>query len=571
MYSSIPVDPERLERAVASLENRGPDGEGTWWSSDRCIGLGHRRLAVNLNSPGDQPCSGGESERFVVSVNGEFYDLPHPYRHLNDSAALPSLLEAHGWEETLSLLRGEFAFLVYDRLTGELHAVRDRFGIKPLFWARRNQEWWFASKASALWAAGISPGWCERSFQMAATTQYPPPGGSLFEGIRSLEPAQRLTLKNDEVKNQTYWSVPESRDTLLPCPKTFEALLSESVQLRVRAGHPTGVLLSGGVDSASVLALAAQSGADLRAYTIDFPGHTGTEYSEGDLAGKQAAKLGIPWKRLPLHADVILSELPHTIRSTEGLAVNGHAVGKRLLAQAVAADGIKVLLSGEGSDELLFGYRHFHPQPSSDPAGLGILITAEQTPTLPPFYPAFFRPKYQLGKKICAFLNLPWEPNKAFGDLLSENPRGTLEEARQIWLNTALRSYILETLGDGAEMSFSVEGRPPFLDHKLWELACRWSPAALGSKKAILRKVTGPLLLPEIAQKPKHPFMAPPLGTQLFQELQRQITEVPHPFVERDKALTLINTLLNAEQKMRIEWEPPCLWLLSSFHLQSLW
>ena len=157
VVSELPVERSRLQRALSALSTRGPDGSGSWWNEDGTVGLGHRRLAINGRDEGAQPMV--ESASAGV-VNGEFYGLPSRYDGISDSRALPDLVAEQGWEGALKGLRGEFSLLHYDRPTDTLYVARDRFGVKPLFWARRGREIWFASKASALWAAGVDAGWC---------------------------------------------------------------------------------------------------------------------------------------------------------------------------------------------------------------------------------------------------------------------------------------------------------------------------------------------------------------------------------------------------------------------------
>lgn len=563
-----PVERARMEAALRTLESRGPDDSGAWWSEDGTVGLGHTRLAINDEVGGVQPFAGGAGERYVVTVNGEFYGLETKGR--SDSHLLPALYERYGLQGMLRRLRGEFAFLLYDRVEKHLLAVRDRFGIKPLFWARCGQELWFASKPSALWAAGVESAWCESNFAHAAATQYPRSGESLFKGVRSIRPSHLLQVKDQECRPQRYWWVKPSQDS--QTPQAFAEKLAESVGLRVRSHHPTAVLLSGGVDSASVASLAAAGNTEVKAYTIDFPNPPNPLFSESALARKQAEHSGLEHRVMPLTAADIVGGLGEMVRSTQGLCVNGHGVAKLRLAQAVNEDGIKVLLSGEGADELLFGYRHFSPYFGSststeDPAGLGILVSRESS-KLPDGWPHFFRAKYQLGKKIGVFLHSDIQADLAFEENLTDGPYGTdLETARATWLDTALRSYILETLGDGAEMAASVEGRPPFLDHHLWESVGLPS----SGDKQLLREAMKGRVVESIRVKSKHPFMAPPLGEPLYAALEEQICEVEHPYVHRAQSLDAIARLRGLSDAQRAEWEPALMWVLSSYHLQELW
>lgn len=559
-----PVERRRLRKALHSMRKRGPNDQGEWWSEDGRVGLGHRRLAINQPFFGNQPL---DSEQVAVTVNGEFYGLDAEFDSASDSWALPTLYRRHGLSRALDRLRGEFAFLLFDQQQNKLFIVRDRFGIKPLFWARHGPEWWFASKPSALWSAGISAGWCESSFLHAAHTQYPAPGQSLFQGIRTVRPGHYLTL-SDQLTETRYWKAPQTSESV--SPETFLDCLRECVHTRVRKGAPSAVLLSGGVDSAAVSALASERDEDVRAYTVDFP-YQGS-FSEGHKAALQAAHSGLPHRVIPLTPKEILGDFTEAVHQTQGLCVNGHLVAKMRLAEAIAEDGRQVLLTGEGADELLFGYRHFSryfgesADPLADTAGLGILTTTN-TEELPPNYPGFFHSKLALGRRICAILGLDHNPLPAFQELIASNESADpLDGARQAWLDTALSSYILEVLGDGTEMSHSVEGRPPFLDHRLWDLAVRPS----STDKSLLRDAMKGRVVEEILTSPKHPFMAAPLGDALIARLRHEVLNQPHPFLHPATALGVLERVQALQEHDRLEWEPAMIWVLSSFCLQRL-
>lgn len=567
VYAPRPVaNRGRMARALSTMHSRGPDDSGEFWSEDGRVGLGHRRLAVSIAPQSRQPILQAQT---AAVVNGEFYGLPPaPW---SDSHELPRLYRRHGMESTLQRLRGEFAFLLYDPNVETLFAVRDRFGIKPLYWARLGEEIWFASKPSALWAVGVRPDWSPDSFWQAAATQYPAPGQSLFQGIESVPPGHILTLKPQDMSLARYWSVPVARPGQAD-PDQFLPLFQAAVAERLPQGRPSAVLLSGGVDSASVAAAAAAvAQSPLVAYTVDFTPHSA--FSEGRLASRQANRLGLPHRCLDLSGQEILDELAAAVGATEGLCVNGHLVAKRRLARAVQTDGLKVLLSGEGADELLYGYRHFAPyfsrpvDPTEDLAGLGILTTIGEHP-LPETWPRFFHSKWALGQRILALLGTKRDTTWHFERLLRSSPIGEskLEAARRVWLETALSSYILETLGDGTEMAHSVEGRPPFLDHRLWELA---AGLVHDGTKAPLREESNAGVLPSLRRRPKHPFMAPSLGHPLIGRLEERVRWQKHPFLDRARALETLELVRRATSLERLEWEPALLWVLSSFYLQE--
>jgi asparagine synthase (glutamine-hydrolysing) len=364
----------------------------------------------------------------------------------------------------------------------------------------------------------------------------------------------------------------------------------------VRPEGLTAVQLSGGVDSAAVLALACeQAPAErLRVFTVDFPDSRHPAFSEASLAREQCAFLGLePASHtvLSLSSGELLQRLPMAVRDSEGPMVNAHGVAKHGLSQAIRQAGIKVVLSGEGADELLFGYRHFlahlaggaPADPLEDPAGLGILTSRERTHGLAGvaarlgFVPEIWVSKWQLGQRIQAFLQAEFLAGFAGRDPFLESleeaepPRGVSapEVVRWLWLGSALRSYILEVLGDGCEMAHSVEGRPPFLDHVLWERVAAFPLSALAPDKRLLRQAMAGRVVPSILQRAKHPFMAPPLGPPLIGALRKAMQEQEHPLIDRRQGLGLLTRLDALRGPEAWEWEPALFWLLSSFHLME--
>jgi asparagine synthase (glutamine-hydrolysing) len=581
----------RIRSATAALRRRGPDAQGLWLED--AVSLGHTRLAINAPAEGQQPFLWGPEQRYVAVVNGEFYGS-RPERG-SDSWLLAEAWQQHGFPNLFAKLRGEFSWIVYDRLCKKLYAARDRFGIKPLFWSRFAGATWFASKPSALWAAGLPPAWSEEGFWRASGSQYPPLGGSLFAGVQELPPATWMCVDSDQRQESgCYWKVPTPEPQAAGDPEIFRQVLEESVALRVRPEGTTAVQLSGGIDSASVLALAHASTARgrLHAFSVDFSDPEHPEHSEGALARAQASSLGIDDHTLvSLDAEELLAGLPETVRESQGLLVNAHGVAKYRLCEEIARTGIKVVLSGEGADELLFGYQHFLPhlpggaaEPEGKPyvgsVGLGIMSSRQGAHGLHGverrlgFCPQVWVSKWQLGQRIQAFLRRDFLDSFAGRDPFLEclDEVGVRPEqpphlsARQLWLSTALRSYILEVLGDGCEMAHSLEGRPPFLDHLLWETTAG-IPLSATPGKILLRQVMSQEVLPAVLNRTKHPFMAPPLGQPLIRAVKDAVTSRKHEFVDRKSSLRLLTHLSQLNGPDAWEWEPALIWILSSYHL----
>src|SRR6059058_2798441 len=258
-----PVAADVLQRATKSLRHRGPDGQRYWIAPDRRVGLGHARLSIIDLTTGDQPIA-NEDETLRIIVNGEFYGYEsiqkeleqggHRLRTRSDSEIALHLYEDLG-AHCLHRLRGEFALLLWDSANRTLFAARDRFGIKPLFYAFHNETLYFASEVKALFAAGVPARWDAES--ISNSVEY---GGcqvrTLFDGIFQVPPGHFVIATDKHIQMNQYWdfnyprterSSPERSDA--EYSEELRSTLEEAVRLRLRADVPVGCYLSGGLDS----------------------------------------------------------------------------------------------------------------------------------------------------------------------------------------------------------------------------------------------------------------------------------------------------------------------------------
>src|SRR6516162_8495591 len=367
MYSTRePIRADALERATLKLEHRGPDGQQTWVSEDRRVGLGHARLSIIDLATGDQPIA-SEDEALRIVVNGEFYDFEREQRNLecrghrlrtrSDSEIALHLYEDLG-TACLHQLRGQFAFVLWDGLNDTLFAARDRFGIKPLYYAVHRGTLHLASEIKALLAAGVPARWDRAAFFQANHFLGTPPDGSLFEGIRPVPPGHYLLASGGQVRLIRYWdfdypAAVDARQTGSDAEyaERFRHALDEAVRLRLRADVPVACCLSGGLDSCAVLGLAARHRAEpIRAFTLTFDR---AAYDEGAIAREMAAHAGADFRPIPIWQSDLADHFADAAWQAETLFVNAHGVAKYLLSRAVRDAGYKVVLTGEGSDEIL--------------------------------------------------------------------------------------------------------------------------------------------------------------------------------------------------------------------------
>lgn len=613
-----PVQPEALERAVRALEHRGPDGQGTWIDPARRVGLGHARLSVIDLQTGAQPLS-SEDGRIRAVVNGELYGFEalrdrlqargHVFRTRTDAEVLVHLYQEHG-PACLDHLRGEFAFALWDEDRELLFCARDRLGAKPLFFARRGSELLVASEVKALKAAGVEMGWDLEAVHDAIWLGVPAPGRSLFRGVSQVPAGHVLTAQGGEVQLRRYWDLlyPEEGQPRRDEAESIAALrqaLDQAVRLRLRADVPVGVYLSGGIDSAAVLGLAAthQPG-PIQAFTLSFDQ---PRYDELALAADSARRCGAALTEVPITSEVLADHLGDAVWHAETFLKNAHGAARFALGAAVRRAGLKVVLTGEGGDELFGGYPSFRrdlktrspPPAGQDEIERGILPAGGADGALPPlpalealvgFVPSYFQDQAVTARRYLALCSEAFlaatggrDAHRSLLEALdcADQLRGRtpLDRSLYLWARTALPGYLLPVLGDRPEMAHSVEGRLPFLDHQVVEAAARL-PEELkirgGTEKYALREAVRPLVTDGAYRRPKRLFLAPPafgsapgrLG-QLMQDTVRSAALDSVPFLDPEKVRRLFDLLPSRAEPVRLAYDPVACTVVSACLLQA--
>jgi asparagine synthase (glutamine-hydrolysing) len=612
-----------LESALKALRERGPDGDGRWISSRRDVALGHTRLAIIGLNNGLQPIA-NEDNSVVAVVNGEFYDferirtqllsLGHKFSTDSDSEIIVHLYEEHG-VDCLRFLRGEFAFVLWDERKRRLFAGRDRFGIKPLSYSWQNNQLYLASTAKALFAAGFRAAWDHESVFHSVHMQYVLPDRSLFAGISQLRPGHFLLVQDGIMSHQCYFDLDYPEELPEPAPfeeaeliERFSAKFTESVRLRMRADTPICSHLSGGLDSSAILATAAKlSRVPIKAFSVSFDD---AQYDEYSLAKAMAEKVNAEFHPVHVSQDDLIETLPAAVYWSEGLAVNGHLSAKFILNKEISKAGYKVALTGEGADEVLAGYAHlrsdlFRAQGQtellaalheSNRASAGIMLSAGQSLSLESvkqrlgFSPGFLEAKASFAHKLSALLKdefkAAFSRSEPYMELLDSfdfdgqlRNRHPVNQSLYLWSKMALSNYILHTIGDGTEMPSAVEGRVPFLDHELFELA-RSLPMSMKIKgtveKYILREAARPIITDAIYRRQKHPFVAPPISSQVgdkardtFQSQLRSREVQNLPFFEHKKLVGLLDRLPELSDDEQKAFDPVLMTVLSMSAMQQ--
>ncbi len=547
---------EKIESALATMKHRGPDGQGTWISKENLAALGHVRLSIIDLNTGKQPLTSNDNNQHLV-VNGEFYGYlsikenfsqeSYPFKTQSDSEILFPLYQKYG-TNALKYLRGEFAFILWDENAQTLFAARDRFGIKPLYYAIHDGYLYLASEIKALFISGIPAKWniqayISRSFYFGNDT--------LYEGIYQVPPGHFMLVMNGNIRFHKYWDLnyPENglnHSELLNEQSAVEYvndLFEESIKLRLQADVEVGVYLSGGIDSSAVFHAASRlSGKNLNVFTLAFEDHE--DYNEYKYAEAVVKHVGGRFNPIKVVQLDIVDNFAQALWHNETPFFNGHGIAKYLLSKAVHNSNIKVVLTGEGADEIFSGYPHYqrdlllYGSHASDENLLKIRETIlkhesalnlndiENFPlfkNLLGYIPSWMQYQNQWMKNLHQMFNdeignmfLANHPYHSF--LLQQDienyilNRHPVHISMYLWIKSFLPNFVLKTLSDKMEMAHSVEGRVAFLDHYLVEMTTK-IPVSLKvnatTTKYILRKVLEPHLPEKIAYRKKHYFRAP--------------------------------------------------------------
>jgi asparagine synthase (glutamine-hydrolysing) len=618
------VSAEALERATLRLHHRGPDGRRQWIAPHGRVGLGHARLSIIDLVTGDQPIASEDGRRHIV-VNGEFYDFEriqcelaragHQLRTRSDSEIALHLYEDLG-PQCLHQLRGEYAFVLWDESQQRLFAARDRFGIKPLFFAWHRGALHLASEVKALFAAGVPARWNREGLFNAAIFGGQPTE-TLYEGISQVPPGHYLLAGPQGTQIHRYWdfdyplaSRPYAARSDEEWAEEFRAVLETAVRLRLRADVPVGCYLSGGLDSCSVLGLAARHAAEpIRAFTLAFDQ---VAYDEEAIAREMAAKANAEFCPIPIRQADLADDFADATWHSETLCINAHGVAKYALSRAVRDAGYKVVLTGEGSDEILAGYPHFrrdmllYDSEGQDPAAIsslleqldasnpvsrGLLLPDGESASLAGVQRALgFAPTWMAAAAGRLFkMQALWtddfraefaEREAYHGLMTSLDVRGQLlgrapvNQALYLWAKTLLPGYILTVLGDRMEMAHSVEGRVPFLDHEVVELICSLPVAQKirgMTEKFVLREAARPVLTDTVYRRQKHPFLSPPASLNPEDRLHEMVQDalrgsgLQHvPFFEQAKVVRMLDGLPALGPGEQVAIDPVLMVLLSA-------
>ncbi|RYO99265.1 hypothetical protein DL763_001629 [Monosporascus cannonballus] len=534
----------QLQAAVDAIQHRGPDGSGLWVSDDGRVGLGHCRLSINDLSPsGAQPLHSDDGTIHAV-VNGEIYDhdrlrqvcaSEHGYRFTgeSDSELVIALYKIHGAPGFLEHLRGEYAFVLFDSREGSRRVIagRDRFGIKPLVWTVLGNRVLLAAETKAFLPMGWQPEWNVRAITDSGWMM---DDRTVFKGVRKLMPGHWMEITEEEgVEIHKYWDA-EYPDKTKPDPRSIEEMvlgvrerLVEAVRLRMRADVPVGIYLSGGIDSSTVagivtelarkegVKIGSEQATRVACFSVQFPSESG--YNESDIADRTAKWLGVEIFKRIVDEQRLADDFADAAYHCEHHHFDLNAVAKFALSTLPREHGIKVVLTGEGSDEHFSGYPYYPAEFLREPdGGLPDSILARDHElrerlqrsasdemnavwrsqgaaeyegasdapimadargnTMPESLLAWHPSNNLFQKWVQEQYGGKWDMRETVLKGHSAEVRAKMREkwhpahtAMYMWNKSTLINVILSCLGDRTEMAHSIEARTPFLDHHLAE------------------------------------------------------------------------------------------------------
>ncbi len=538
-----------LQQMTDSITHRGPDDEGFFVNDE--VGLGMRRLSIIDPEGGQQPISNEDNSVHVVS-NGEIYnyrELAHQLRTQghdiatdSDTEVIVHLYEEYG-RDCVQHLRGMFAFAIWDSRKQELFVARDRLGIKPLYYWQSGDRLVFASEIKALLqhpCINAAPNL--NGISAYLSVKYVPSPQTMFAGIKSLPPGHGLTVDRNGVQIKQYWDLSfqierggsKTEDDYVA---ELDDLLHQTVKLRLRSDVPFGAFLSGGVDSSVIVALMSRLlDEPVKTFSVGFE-HSRGKQDELPYARKVANQFGTDHHEVVMRPDYF-TELAQKVTWHLDQPIADQATLATFAVSELASRHVKMVLSGEGGDELFAGYARylgerysplfrFMPRPIKSLAlaagaqlprmrrqkiALFALCQKDEVARFTNWFPLF---NSDMQSELVAGLDSGVngsDASRAFGSCLAKTDADTPLN-RMLYVDTKLwLPDFLLLRGDKMSMANSLEARTPFLDHKLVEFAASLPPKMKLNgmvRKYLLKKVARKLLPTEIVDRKKEGFPIP--------------------------------------------------------------
>jgi len=551
---------DSIIRMISSLSHRGPDGSGIYITNN--IALGQRRLSIIDLVGGKQPMI---TDRYVIVYNGEIFNYIElreelkqkeniQFKTSSDTEVVIKSFEAYGLD-ALKKFNGQFAFVLWDKKEKKLIIARDRYGVRPLYILHHNNSYYFSSELKAF---DIIEGY-QRSYNIENLFEHALlwnniDDATVYENIRSLPGGTcEIYQEGSPVKNIRYYEIGESSPPLTTDFQTaqeeFTSLLNDSVRLRLRSDVPVATYLSGGIDSSVTTYLTSLHNKEIfKTFSVSFEDKA---YDESSFQQEMVARLNSEHFDLKINYKMIAENFLEAVYHFERPVFRTAPVPLFLLSKMVHDEGIKVVLTGEGADEVLFGYDSFkevklldfwakqpestirplllkklypHLQHYKDPRQFGLIRL---------YYENFLKDynnelvglniRIYNNKALSNFFNkdlhISYSKENVLGKIRKILPANfndwtLLQKNQFLEFKTLLSGYLLSSQGDRMSMAHSVEGRYPFLDHRLIEKLFYYPDnfkLKIFSQKYLLGKAFQHVIPDSIINRPKRPYMAPDL------------------------------------------------------------
>ena len=570
-----------LQRMLDCLTHRGPDDRGVKRLGRHGLAFGHTRLSIIGLDHGHQPIVSPD-EQIVATVNGEFYGYKQIRAQLacqglrcsvkSDSAIVIPLYQRDGLD-CVNSLRGEFAFALFDQQRERLVLVRDRFGIKPLYYALTDKGIVWGSEVKSILRHPTVPARLDRRAALHQMMQVMVPGTTGFEHVKAVLPGHMLIVTRDgdrlRVEDRCWWDLDfplghEEGADPAPYIEGVRERMIDAVATRLEADVPVGCYLSGGIDSCSILGLATTlQQSPIKAFTIAFD-HA--DYDESAIATRMAERTGAEQELLRLSEKQLYG--PAFERATwhaERTFYNTLAVAKWHMSRRVRQCAYKAVITGEGSDELFGGYPFFKRDYLGVEKNAGVfagaILSEEQLShdawnDICGFTPSWIQPWMLTLKRVYPLLSDEmreavegYDPVAAIAEVINPQQvrgRHRLDISQYTWCKTMLEGQILTWGGDRMDMANSMEARPAFLDHHVAEYAIQIPPDIRirnGIEKWVLREAMVEVLPRELYEREKFAFMAPPAHTDV--EKRAAVEKLVARWLAKDRVAA--TNLFNAE------------------------
>ncbi len=559
-YNCLEEKQEVLRKMLGQMRHRGPDAAGIYINGP--VGLAHTRLSIIDLGSGDQPIHNEDKSIWVV-FNGEIFNYPelrkglikqgHRFYTQSDTEVLVHLYEEKG-TELFNDLNGQFAIAIWDQREEKLVLGRDRVGIRPLFYHENQNRLVFGSEIKALFADNTISRKIDVQTLSDIFTCWAPLGAtSPFKGVHQLPPGHFATYSRKELHIKPFWKLsfeqPETKDHCLgEWVDELDLLLKDATRIRLRADVPVGAYLSGGLDSTYISSIVKNHFNNLlRTFSVSF---SDKRFDEAPFQFKAVEALKTDHRTVNCRDEEIGGIFPKIIWHTETPIIRTAPAPLFMLSKLVRENGFKVVLTGEGADEIFAGYNIFkedkirrfwsrNPKSTMRPALLAKLypyIFSKKNEKARQFLIGFFKQNLDnIGSPAYSHI-LRWKNTAQLRRFFSsdvQNETGTLEQFVSRFSNLLpgdfmtwhpmsraqyteniifLSNYLLSSQGDRMAMGNSVEGRYPFLDHRVIEFACRIPHRFrmnVLEEKYILKQAAEGVVPGELIKRAKQPYRAP--------------------------------------------------------------